>query len=127
MLQLFDYRPCHSRIREELEHKAQRIARLSTQPIYLLRELLHYLTQQRLVAPAYTVLQDMVGRVITGELQRVTLLLETLSPAEQEQQLDTLLQAEEGMYRISAFKHEPRDFSYRQLHQEVERRKSFSR
>lgn len=42
-----------------------------------------------------------------------------------EQQLDTLLQADEGMYRISAFKHEPKDFSYKELRQEVERRKFF--
>jgi len=125
ILQLFDYRLCDSTAREELEHKAQRNAMLSTQPIYLLREMLQHLTQQRIVAPAYTVLQDMVGRVITGELNRVTQLLETALTPAIEQQLDALLEAGEELYRIRAFKHEPRDFSYKQLRQEVERRKIF--
>ena len=39
-----------------------------------------------------------------------------------EQQLEALLQADEGMYRISLLKHEPKDFSYGELRQEVERR-----
>ena len=82
LLKLFDYRLCDIKAREELEQKAQRIAMLSTQPIYVLREMFQYLNQQRLVAPSYTVLQDMVGRVITREIQRVTLLPETLLPPE---------------------------------------------
>lgn len=125
ILTLFDYRLCDSSARKELEKRAERIAMLSTQPIYILREILHFLTHQRIVAPAYTVLQDMVGRVISGEIQRVTRLLETLLPPQLEQQLNALLQAEEGMYRISAVKQEPRDFSYNQLRLEVDRRKVF--
>jgi TnpA family transposase len=125
ILQLFDYRLCNGLVREELEAKAQRLAMRSTQPVYLLREMLEHLHQQRIVLPAYTVLQDMVGRVISGELDRVTRLLEeALSPA-LEQQLDALLQADEGMYRISAYKHEPKSFTYQQLHHEVERRRVF--
>lgn len=125
ILKLFEYRFCDGTAREELEQKAQRIAKLSTQPLYLLREMLQHLAQQRIVAPAYTVLQDMVGRVITGELSRVTRLLESVLPPALEPQLNALLQADEGMYRISAFKHEPKNFGYKQLRQEVERRKVF--
>jgi hypothetical protein len=40
---------------------------LSTQPIYILREVLQYLENHRIVIPGYTFLQDMVGRVVTGE------------------------------------------------------------
>lgn len=58
------------------ELKAQRVAMLSTQPIYILRETLQYLTNQRLIAPGYTYLQDMVSRVVTGERRRITGLLE---------------------------------------------------
>jgi TnpA family transposase len=42
-----------------------------------------------------------------------------------EQQLEALLRADEGMYRISLLKHEPKDFSYGELRQEVERRTFF--
>ena len=92
---------------------------LSTQPIFILREALQYLTNQRIVAPGYTYLQDMVGRTVSGERQRITRLLgQALTPAV-EQQLEALLEADEGMYRISVLKHEPKDFSYGELRQEV--------
>jgi hypothetical protein len=45
---------------------------LSTQPIFILREALQYLTNQRIVVPGYTYLQDMVGRAVSGERQRIT-------------------------------------------------------
>ena len=82
VLGLFGYRLCDEAAREELERKAQRIAMLSTQPVYILREALQYLEKQRLVAPGYSFLQDMVGRVVTGERQRLTQLLEqALTPS----------------------------------------------
>lgn len=125
ILTLFAYNLCDAAAKATLEQKAQRAAMLSTQPIFILREALQYLTTQRIVAPGYTYLQDMVGRVVSGERRRIIQLLErALTPAIA-QHLDTLLQADEGMYRISALKHEPKDFSYGELRQEVVRRTFF--
>jgi hypothetical protein len=42
-----------------------------------------------------------------------------------DRQLEALLEADEGMYQISLLKHEPKDFSYGELRQEVARRKFF--
>src|SRR5207249_4351107 len=53
VLKLFDYHLCDRAAKDELERKAQRNARLSTQPLYLLREALQHLTTQRIVAPPY--------------------------------------------------------------------------
>jgi hypothetical protein len=125
ILKLFDYQICDVAAKSELEQKARRVAMLSTQPIFILREVLQYLTNQRIVTPGYTYLQDMVGQAVSGERQRITLLLGKLLTPAVEQQLDKLLQADEGMYHISVLKHEPRDFSYGQLRQEVGRRKFF--
>ena len=98
---------------------------LSTQPIFILREALKYLTNQRIAAPGYSYLQDMVGRTVSGERRRITQLLRHALTLDVEQQLEALLQADEGMYRISVLKHEPKDFSYGELRQEVARRKFF--
>jgi hypothetical protein len=98
---------------------------LSAQPVFILREVLQYLAHQRIVAPGYTYLQDMVGRTVSGERLRITRLLGRALTPEVERQLEALLDAEEGMYRISLLKHEPKDFSYGELRQEVERRKFF--
>lgn len=126
ILDLSGYRLCDHAAREDLEHRAQRIAMRSTQPVYLLREMLQYLNQQRVVAPAYAILQDMTGRVVTGERQRVTALLDDALAPDVAQQIDALLQADESAYRITLLKREPRDFSWRELREEVGRRQSFA-
>ena len=125
ILKLFDYQTCDAAAKSALQQKARRVAMLPTLPIFILREALQYLTNQRIVVAGYSYLQDMVGRTVSGERQRVTHLLgQALTPAV-EQQLEKLRQADEGMYRISALKHEPKDFSYGELRQEVARRKFF--
>ena len=125
ILQLFNYRLADQEAKSELEQKAQRFAMLSTQPIYIMREVLQYLENRRIVIPGYTFLQDMVGRAVTRERNRITdLLAQALSPATKDQ-LDALLQADEQVYRISALKREAKDFSYKELRQEVERRRFF--
>jgi hypothetical protein len=124
ILKLFGYQLCDATAKSELQEKAKRVAMLSTQPIFILREVLQYLTSQRIVAPGYTYLQDMVGQTVSGERRRITYLLGQALTAV-EQQLEALLQADEGMYRISILKHEPKDFSYGELRHEVERRMFF--
>ncbi len=87
--------------------------------------MLQYLENHRIVIPGYTFLQDMVGRVVTGERRRITQLLDEALTPTMEKQLARLLEADNGMYRISVLKHEPKDFSYKQMQQEVARRKFF--
>ncbi len=125
ILRLFNYRLCDSDAKVELESKARRIAMLSTQPVYIFRELIQHLTQRRIVAPGYRFLQEMIGRVVAGERSRIQLLLNKAMTPGVDKQLEMLLQADEGMYRISVLKHEPKDFSYNELRREVERRKFF--
>ncbi len=125
ILTLCGYRMCDSTAREELERKAERSARLSAQPLFLLREVLQHLTSQHLVAPPYTVLQDLVGRVVTQERNRITGLLEQALTPDFRKQLDALLQADENVYRLRTLRQEAQDFSYKALRQEVERRKVF--
>ncbi len=125
ILKLFDYRLCDNTIKGEIESKAQRIAMLSTQPTYILRETLQYLSNQRVVIPTYTYLQDMVGRAVSGERNRITQMLDEALLPEIQEKLATLLHADEQIYKVSALKREPRDFSYKELKQEVERRKFF--
>jgi Domain of unknown function (DUF4158) len=125
ILKLARYRFCDDAAQEELKCKAQRSVRLSPQPVFLLREMLQHLSQERIVAPAYKSLQDMVGRVISGERDRVSQMLgRTLKP-EIQKQLDKLLEADEYLYRVSALRKEPKDFSHKELRREVERRKLF--
>jgi hypothetical protein len=91
--------------------QAQRRARLSIQPIFILREMLQHLRQERIVAPAYRTLQDVVGRVVTGERDRVSQLLDRELSRATRERLDSLFEAGEYLHRVSALRKEPRGFS----------------
>ena len=125
VLQLLDVRPWNRAARTASVERLQRIAMRSTQPRYLLREALHYVERERIATPLYSTFQDIVGSVVTHERVRLSCLLEQALTPELRRQLDALLHADESMYRISVLKHEPNDFSYKALKQEVERRQSF--
>src|SRR5665648_305352 len=122
ILKLFDYRLCKGKEKEDVKQKSQRIAMISTQPLYILREILEYLSNQGIVAPWYTFLQDLVSQVLSIERKRITDLLDKAITLELTVQLESMLQADESLYQITILKHEPKDFSYKELRQEVERR-----
>jgi len=75
ILKLFDYRHCDGKSKVELEQRALRTARLTTLPLHILKESLQNLTHQRIVAPGYRFMQDMVGRVVARERKRITVTL----------------------------------------------------
>ena len=125
ILQLFNFRLCKGTLREELECKVKRIAMLSTHPVFIFRELMQYFSQQSIVSPSYRYMQELIGSVVAGERIRITQLLDKAITVEIAAQLEMMLQADEGMYRVSLLKHEPKDFSYKELRQEVERRNFF--
>jgi Domain of unknown function (DUF4158) len=84
ILKLFGYRLCTPADRHDLFLHAQQTARISSKPIYILREILHYLTEHRLVKPGYTFLQeDLVGKAVTAEGKRLATMLHTLLSSEE--------------------------------------------
>lgn len=125
VLELFDYRLFGAQERSEIEARAERFAMLSTQPIFILREILQQLSINRVVAPSYSSLQDIVGKAVSGERARISgLLTEALTP-EILQRLTALLEADEQIYTITALRREAKDFSYGELRREVARREFF--
>ncbi|HSH82896.1 MAG TPA: hypothetical protein VLA19_30555, partial [Herpetosiphonaceae bacterium] len=63
--------------REHLLIRAQQAAQISSKPIYVLREVLRYLSEQQLVSPGYTFLQeDIVGKALTAEQTCLTAILQ---------------------------------------------------
>lgn len=75
ILQLFDFRIYGGEAKVELGQKAQRVAMLSTHPVFILREAFKYLSNQRIVAPGYTTMQDMVS----SDGQRIETQINTIN------------------------------------------------
>ncbi len=72
ILELLQYRICGQEERQQLRLKAQQAAQISSRPVYIFRELMAYLSRQRLIAPGYTVMQEMIGDVLQREKERLT-------------------------------------------------------
>jgi hypothetical protein len=67
-----------------------------------LRELLHYLTEHRLVKPGYTLLQEeLVGKALTAEVKRLATMLHTLLSSEECVALDSLLTSTDELSTIT--------------------------
>jgi hypothetical protein len=121
ILHLCTYRLCTATDREHMRLRALRAAKISSQPIYVFRDLLQYVSEQRLVAPGYTVLQDMVSQALTAEEQRLTTILQSQVSAQDRVALDRLFDDSQGLYVITQLKQEPKDFSRGEMRREVAR------
>jgi len=121
ILGLCNYRSCDAEQRQALAAKARQAAMVSAKPIYVFRELMHYMTEQRVVVPGYTLMQDTVGQALTHEQERLsTIASHYLSPSDVEN-LHHLLEDSPGLYEITQLKREPRDFSASEIKREIQR------
>jgi hypothetical protein len=84
---------------------------------------MNYLSEQRIIVPGYSFMQETVGKTITYEQNRlVTMLQNHLSPSTIKA-LKRLLEDSSGLYEITLLKHEPKDFSSTEIKHEMERGK----
>jgi len=110
ILGLFRYRLCALEERAMLEAHAGQAARISSRPVYVLRELVDLLRRERVVLPGYTFLQDLVREALAFERKRLAGALEGLIDAEDAKSLDRLLADDAGLHQITTIKRQPRDF-----------------
>ena len=71
ILELFHYRTCDAGQRQALAEKAQQAARISAKPVFVFRELMHHLKEQRIVSPGYSFMQNTVSQALTHEQERL--------------------------------------------------------
>ena len=126
ILHLLDYRDCTVEIRKILEEKALNLVSIHTKPVYVFKELLHYLEKHRIVVPVYSFMQDIVGQAITAERERLeSAVIKNISMKDQ-QNMNNLLCADEYLHALTLLKKEPKDFSHKEIVQEVSRRESLT-
>ena len=117
--ELFGFRMFGAGDRALLEQRSTNAARISNRPVYILRDLVDALRQQRIVLPGYTYLQDVVRRALALERDRLSDALERAMSREDKRMLDALLRDDDGLHAVTTIKHHPRDFSHQQLLEEI--------
>lgn len=118
---LGNYQFCGRAQRKMLAQAAQKFAQLSSQPHYLLRELLTFLQTHRIILPGYSSLQDLIAQALRSEAKRLKNQLQNQLTADHTQQLEKLLSAAASFYEITHLKHEPRDFTHLEIKREAAR------
>jgi hypothetical protein len=124
ILRLCNYRHCTQQVRDSLQERAHYLAAICAKPIYIFRELLNYLEEQRIIVPGYSIMQAIVSRAISGERERLETAVMKSVPEGTREALEKLLSAEESLYEITLLKKEPRDFSFNEITNEVRKGKS---
>jgi len=91
ILKLYSYRSCGAAERQQLELKASLAAMVCSKPVYILREIINYLTVQQVVMPGYSFMQDAVGRALSHEQNRLINLVQSHLQASEVEALKNLL------------------------------------
>jgi len=126
ILSLCNYRSYYTKERQKLERKVQQTAMVCSKPIYIFREIMHYLSEERIVAPMYSSLQNTIGKALKDEQNRlISIARKHLKPPDI-QLLKSMLSDSQGLYEITLLKHEPKDFSLKEIKQEIDRGKQIN-
>jgi hypothetical protein len=80
-----------------------------------------YLTEQRIVAPGYSSLQDLTSQALTYEQERLSTLVGHQLTEEARLAVTDLLADAPGLYEITLLKQKPKDFSLGEIRREIER------
>lgn len=123
ILEHFGFESMSPEIRDDLERRALNTARISGRPLYVMRDLIDYLRRERIVLPGYTTLQDIVRSALSAERHRLAVALDGAITAEEEVSLTELFANDAGLHAVTQLKHNPKDFSHKQLVIELSRGK----
>jgi TnpA family transposase len=121
ILELHSYRLCGKEERLELEQKAQQSAMVYSKPVYVFREIINYIIDQQIVLPGYSLMQDIVSQALTSEHNRLKKILHARLQTSETEAFSKLLEDSPGLYEITQLKHEPRDFSLKEIKCEIQR------
>jgi hypothetical protein len=124
ILQLLNYQNYNQERKSILQEKANYLATIYSRPVYIFRELFNYLEHQRIMIPGYTTMQDIVGKAIVYEKNRLEVAVKQDISKDSQRALDKLLTAEDSLYELTFLKREPRDFSYKEITMEVSKGES---
>ena len=121
ILELFSYRSCGTEEREQMRKKVRQAVTVSVKPIFIFREIMDFLSEQCIVVPGYSFMQETVGQAITFEQNRlITLMQDHLKPSHIDA-LKALLKDSPGLYEVTQLKREPKDFSLKEIQREMDR------
>ncbi len=119
--ELYNYQFCDRRERNLIEKNARNSAKISIKPIFIFREIIHFLEVNRIILPGYSFLQDIVSQSLIAEEQRLKTILQNKLISPDIKRLNELFSDSFELYEITNLKREPKDFTLSEIRREIER------
>ncbi len=120
LLGMLHYRNLDGDIKPNLEAYLADIATICVEPRYLFDECLAFFARERIALPRYTVIQDLVSRILTTEYQRIKTILADCLREKTKQRLIDLLSSSDSITRLGRLKRPAKDFSISEIKREIE-------
>jgi TnpA family transposase len=102
-----------------LQSVASKSILTSNNPEFILREILDYLYSNKIIAPGYSTLQDIVSYTILAESDRIESILDKYLSGKARQKILDLLTKEGTIYEITELKKQPKNFKPMAIKSEV--------
>jgi len=123
---LFGYRLWSATDLPALIEAAASLARRDVTPVFVLIELLAFLSAGKIIRPGYTTLQSIIGAALAAERQRLERLIEVGLDAAPRAALRNLFARDDTLSELAALKQDARNFGYRMMTAERRKRETLA-
>ncbi len=124
ILTLLGYQKYTNKIKNILTNKAKQLITIDTNPIYLFRNLIDFLTQNKVVFPVYSYMQDIIGKIITDEKRRLISIAKTSIFEDVDKKLNDFLSTKNSKNNLINLKKKPKNFKFNEIKGEIEKRQA---
>ena len=127
ILSFLKYEDSVSIAKNECKEKLKTVLQRHHNPSEIFKELLNFLSQKRIMLPAYTTMQEIISNAIVAEENRLKKAIHEGIPKHIKKDLLSLLTIEDDFYKLTDLKHDLRNFNYGQITDEVKKHNAYKR
>jgi hypothetical protein len=125
ILQLFSWQRFDNNTKAKAIEMASKLVKICVDPRYIFEELLNFLSQNQVILPSYSTLQDIVGQALTVETKRLNQLVAKNLPPAVDQALQDMLQDEDQkMYGVTLLKRDAKGFNHTEIIKEIQKQQA---
>lgn len=121
ILQWMEYRDDISTVGQLVAEKAGYLAKITYNIREIFGETIHYLESKKMVLPAYSKLQDMLGAALKAEERRLIQMMKQYLTKRTRLSLKTLFLQDDGFYRITELKLDAKSFQTKEMTNELDK------
>jgi hypothetical protein len=121
ILQWTGYRDNINTVGQLVAEKAGYFARITHSMTEIFGETIHYLESKKMVLPAYSKLQDMIGAALKAEERRLIEMIKQHLTKRARRSLKTLFSQDDGFYRITELKLDAKSFQTKEMTSELDK------